>query len=210
MAAWRAITGTRVPRRLVLSGPAGAGKTHLASIWGEATAAVSLAAIDLTEQRQPQLLEAPAVVVEDVDGLAALPGPARRQVETLMFHLFNLAVAGDRGLLLTGRTGPGHWAIEIPDLASRVASLPHVAIAEPDDTLLSAILLKLLKDRQLTAGPDVIPFLLRRMERSFATAEALVDRLDRLALARRRPVTRHLARELFQEAAADAPQNGDH
>lgn len=207
-APWRAAT-EGILRQFVLSGPEGAGKTHLASIWGEATAAVRLSAMDMTEQRQAQLLGAPAVVIEDVDRLAALPGPARRQVETLMFHLFNVAMADDSGLLLTGRSGPGHWRIDTPDLASRVSALPHVAIAPPDDMLLSSILNKLFADRQLTAGADVISYLLVRMERSFAAAEDLVDRLDRLALARRRPITRRLARELFPEQAPDALENGE-
>ena len=198
-AAWAAVTAPGAPRRLVLSGPEGAGKSHLASIWGETSHALSVSAVDMTEQRQPHLIAAPGVVVEDVDRLAEMPGPAARQVEVLLFHLCNVAAAEDSGLLLTGRTGPGHWQIALPDLASRISALPHAAIAPPDDTLLSSILNKLLRDRQMTVSEDVIVYLLRRMERSFAAAEAVVAELDSLALARRRPITRHLARELFPE-----------
>ena len=207
-AAWAAVTASGAPRRLALSGPEGSGKSHLASIWGESSSAVSISALDMTEQRQPHLIGAPGVVVEDVDRLATLPGPAARQVEVLLFHLCNVAAAEDSLLLLTGRAAPGRWEIALPDLASRLSALPQVTIAPPDDALLSAILDKLFRDRQMTAGEDVIVYLLRRMERSFAAAEAVVAELDSLALARRRPITRHLARELFPEPE-DEPDHGE-
>lgn len=197
--AFEAITQGAAGRRLALSGPAGAGKTHLASIWGEGSAAISVPATEISEQRMAQLLAAPAVVIEDADRLADLPGPARRQAEALVFHLFNVAVAGGSGLLITGRTPPARWAIETPDLASRLATLSHVAIEPPDDTLLSSVLDKLFADRQLQAGPGVIKYLVRRMERSFAAAEEIVERLDQRALAERRAITRPLAMQLFDE-----------
>lgn len=207
-AAWAAVTASEAPRRLVLSGPEGAGKSHLASIWGETSRALSVSAADMTEQRQPHLIAAPAVVVEDVDRLADLPGPAARQVEVLLFHLCNIAAAEDSGLLLTARKAPGRWEIALPDLASRFSALPHVAITPPDDDLLASILNKLFRDRQMTVGEDVVVYLLRRMERSFAAAEAVVAELDSLALARRRPITRHLARELFPEPE-HGPDDGE-
>ena len=205
-AAWAGVTAPDAPRRLALTGPEGAGKSHLASIWGETNHAIRVQAKDMTEQRQGQLLGAPAVVIEDVDRLVDLPGPAARQVETLIFHLFNLAGAEDTALLLTGRAAPGRWSIATPDLASRLSALPHVSIASPDDTLLSSILRKLMADRQMKMNEDVVTYLLRRMERSFAAAEVLVEQLDRLALARRKPITRPLARELFP----DDPETEDH
>lgn len=197
-AAFAAVDGAQSGHRLALSGPSGAGKTHLASIWGARTAAVRIHATQLTEARLEQAREVPAIVVEDADRVGDIPPGARRQIETLLFHLYNIAVEDRSGLLITGLTPPARWRIETPDLASRLASMPHVAIAPPDDALLAAILGKLFADRQVAVQPDVIKYLVRRMERSFAEAERIVATLDRLALAEGRAITRPLAAQLFQ------------
>ena len=201
--AFEAATHGYKDMRLALSGPVGAGKTHLASIWGQQSGAISIAACDLTEPRLERLMAEEAVVVEDVDQVSGLPGPAQRQVEVLVFHLYNMGLAEGRGLLITGRMPPARWAIETPDLASRLASMDHIPIEPPDDELLSSILRKLFKDRQLNVGAHVLEYLVRRMERTFAAAEEVVDRLDRMALAEQRAVTRHLAARLFETEAGE-------
>ena len=203
-AAFAAVTGAQSGQRLALSGPEGAGKTHLASIWGERRAAVLVEATMLTEARIEQAREVPAVVVENADRIADLPAGARRQIETLLFHLFNIAVEDRSGLLITGRTPPARWRIDTPDLLSRLSAMDHVAIEPPDDALLTSILSKLFSDRQITVHPDVLKYLVRRMERSFAAAETVVDDLDRMALAEGRAITRPLAARLFADTAGDA------
>jgi len=77
---------------------------------------------------------------------------------------------------------------------------PAVAIALPDDRLLAAVLVKLFADRQVGVAPGVIRFLLRRMERSFAAAGTIAERLDRLALGAGRPIGLALARRVLAEA----------
>lgn len=72
-------------------------------------------------------------------------------------------------------------------------------IGAPDQTLLTALLVKLLTDRQITAAPAVVHYLARELDRSFAAAARLVEVLDRLSLAQRRPVTRTLAGEALAE-----------
>jgi chromosomal replication initiation ATPase DnaA len=115
----------------------------------------------------------------------------------VLFHLLNFSSAEGIPLLLTGRSAPGHWRIEQPDLASRVSAMPHVAIMPPDDEILSRVLRKLFRDRQQEIGDDVLEFVLRRMERSFGAARELVAALDHRALAERRRITRPLAMEHF-------------
>jgi chromosomal replication initiation ATPase DnaA len=197
--AWAAIEGwERWPgRHLALTGPEGSGKTHLAAIWSRRTGAMRLHAAVLTEGRLHRLMDAPAAIVENVDRLAGLPQPIREQVETLLFHLFNLASAEGVPLLLTGRQAPGHWRIDQPDLASRVSAMPHVAIMAPDDAILSRLIHRLFRDRNQTVGDDLVEFLLHRMERSFGAARALVAALDHKAMAERRRIGRSLAVEYF-------------
>lgn len=66
--------------------------------------------------------------------------------------------------------------------------------------LLAAVMAKLFADRQLTPRADVIPYVLRKMERSFAAAARIVAQLDQAALDEKRNVTRKLAVELLGSA----------
>lgn len=202
-AAYRAITEwTDWPDgRLALTGPAGSGKTHLTSIWGQNTCGVTLPVIDLTEKLLQKLFLERAVAVEDIDCLAGLPPSARRQSETALLHLYNFAGAEGMALLLTGRTAPARWRIDTPDLASRLSAMAHISIGPPDDALLFSVLKKLFHDRQLEVGDEVIQFMLLRMERSFAEAERLVEAIDLKALAERRAVTRPFVAELFNDGS---------
>lgn len=202
--AWNAICNwQRWPgERLALTGPAESGKTHLASIWARETGAGRLHAAELTEERLHRLMDAPAVLVENVDRLSSLPDPARREFETRLFHLLNLTAAERQPLLITGRIAPGRWELLTPDLSSRVASFPHVAIAPPDDAILSLVLQKLFRDRQQLVADEVIDYVVLRIERSFKAARELAAALDRRALAERRRITRPLAAELLAEHAA--------
>lgn len=198
-AAFDALTGPGAPSlRLAISGPEGAGKTHLASIWGEMTGAVTLNTADLTDDHVAAMGEAPAVVLEQADDVP-------RDGEALLFHALNLTKAEGTALLITGRTPPARWQIATPDLASRLQAMMHIVIQPPDDMLLSSILAKLFADRQLTVGKEVVKYIVRRMERSFAAAERTVDALDRMSLARKRPITRPLAIEMFETNETDEP-----
>ena len=177
--------------KLVLSGPEGSGKTHLTHVWAEMTGARIMDAQDLSEEALDPETTGP-VAVEDVPRIAA--DMARQRA---LFHLHNMTLAAGHPLLLTGQAAPGFWNMSLPDLQSRIDAAGHAALDPPDDTLLSAVLAKLFHDRQLVPRPDVIPYLLTRMERSFARARAIVADLDRESLAQKKPVTRQFARQVL-------------
>ncbi len=168
-------------------GPAQSGKSHLAHVWQLRSNAVMLGAAELDQDRVPELIGLPAVVVEDIDRAIAS--------EQALFHLLNLAREQRTSLLLTSRAPAGELTIALPDLRSRLRALAMTEIGAPDQTLLTAVLVKLLADRQISAAPAVVHYMARELDRSFAAAAHLVEALDRLSLAQQRPVTRPLAAE---------------
>lgn len=171
---------------VVVAGPAGAGKSHLASIWADRAGAVRLSGAELTAAGTPALGETP-VLVDDADTM-----PIDEQA---LFHLLNSVRAHDGHLLMTARRFPMAWGVALPDLASRLRTATTVEIHEPDDALLAAVVTKLFADRQVEVEARVVQFIVRRIERSLDTAIALVERLDHAALERRSRITRPLAAE---------------
>jgi chromosomal replication initiation ATPase DnaA len=179
---------------LALIGPEGSGKSHLASIWAARAGARFLAARALRETHPPAALATGALVVEDL-------GPLDLD-ERSLFHLLNLARQDGASVLLTSQTAPLVWPLAIPDLASRLRAIPTATLAQPDDALLRAVLVKLWSDRQIQVDQSVINYVVNRIERSFAAAKATVRMLDEEALRRQRPLTRALAAELLRDADA--------
>lgn len=190
--------------KLVLTGPGGAGKTHLARIWAARSAARWIDPRTLDGELRA-LLSLPAGAAAVIDDAEALAG--HRAAEEALFHLHNHLMAGRGSLLLTARAPVRDWGLDLPDLSSRLTAAAHVALAPPDDALIAAVLVKLFNDRQIAVQPSLIDYLLGRMERSLASARALVARLDTRAAALKRPVTRQLAQEVLAEAG-DAGAEG--
>ncbi len=176
-------------RMLLLVGPEGAGKSHLAAIWAQHAKARVLSAASLPLADLPGLARSGAVLVEDADKAAG--------VETEFFHLINLLRQNDGFLAITARNRPDLWSLSTPDLLSRLRLAPTVEIGAPDDALVRAVLVKLFIDRQLVVDTSVIEFLALRIERSLDAARKIVNLIDREALARGRPVTRPIASEVL-------------
>ncbi|MGH1353215.1 MAG: HdaA/DnaA family protein [Methyloligellaceae bacterium] len=174
---------------LLIVGPQGCGKTHLAYVWQMKTGAAMLSAAELTSDMVDNLAQAPAVIIEDIDA-----GPFNQNA---LFHLLNLAKERSFNVLMTGRERPGTWEIELPDLRSRLRASPVVEIEAPDELLLNTVLVKLFSDRQLIVPPNVIKYISLRMERSMSAAQKLVEKVDKAALASGRKVTRQLVGEVM-------------
>lgn len=186
---------------LILHGPEGCGKSHLAAVWRASSGAAEPGdgALDLEAGRD--LAErGGALLLEDIDmRLAAVPA-----WQEALLHLYNAMRHAGGSLLLTARTVPGAWPIDLPDLRSRIAALPAAGIALPDDGLLEAVMRKQFGDRQLAVQPELVGYVLPRIERSFSAIRSFVDRIDRLALERRRKVGRELAAELLNRSGGPA------
>jgi chromosomal replication initiation ATPase DnaA len=177
---------------LAIYGPAGCGKTHLAHVWQTRSKALFLEA-----GLAGRLPEAGNLVLDGV-----------RLPEEDLFHLINHIRAERRTLLILDREAPARWTVGLKDLASRLAGIPAVVVDPPDDALLAALLVKHFNDRQIAIKADLIDYLTRRIDRSFAGAAAAVEALDRAALARGGPITVRLARTVL-DGEKDAESNSN-
>lgn len=178
---------------VVLTGAAGAGKSHLASVFAARVGEAGLRAVLVAGM--PDLRVDPPALLADADAVI-LDGADAGVDETGLFHLFNAVREGQKSLLITCRRPPAEWA-RLPDLRSRLSSVPAVSLGPPDDAVMAAVLVKLFSDRQLRVGAEVIDYLVSHMERSFAAAQGLVAAVDTLSMAERRPVTIPLVRRVL-------------
>lgn len=184
-------------RKLVLAGDEGTGKTHLTHVWAGLLQAQIIPASALSQTKIKDLA-GQSVAVEDADQIA---GDA--DAENALFHLHNLVLAEGGALLMTARTAPSRWGLTLPDLRSRMEGTTLTRLGPPDDMLLSAVLVKLFHDRQITVPANLIDYLLPRMERSLAEAARVVSVLDQAALSEGRALTRSLAARILDKTPKD-------
>ncbi len=192
---------------LVIFGPAGSGKTHLAQVFQAKSNARRVTPADLVESHPSAYLgDVPAAILEDADGIMGVDGgapPDDTNPEEAVLHLYNHLAESGRHLMLTAKQPPARWGIGLKDLASRLNTASQAGIGAPDDALIAAVLVKQFADRQLKIDADVISFMLTRMERSFEAARAMVAAIDALALRQRRNITVALVRQVLDQTHND-------
>ena len=133
---------------LLLLGPTGSGKSHLGEAWQSEFGG------------------------EFIDG-------AHLVDETALFDAINRALAGQSsGLLLASSHSPMDWNIEMPDLKSRLFSMPTLNLAEHDEESLEPILRQLFGQVGRDVSQDVVTYVLRQTERSVEALRELVHELD--------------------------------
>ena len=178
---------------LVIHGPPGSGKSHLAEVWRRRSGAEALDAVALTQAATGSGDRAAALVVDGLGG---------RIDERALLHTYNGVAERGGHLLLTALAPPALWPLTLPDLVSRLRLAPAAAIGLPDDALLAALMVKLFADRQIAVAPEVPAYVVPRIERTFEAVARLVERLDRAALAEARPVTVPFVRSVLARGAA--------
>ncbi|MDQ0454109.1 DnaA regulatory inactivator HdaA [Rhizobium paknamense] len=174
---------------VILTGPQGSGKSHLAEVWRSESGASDI--LPLSGSNASVKAGEGPVLFEDADRAGF--------DEVELFHVINSVRQHGTSLLMTSRSWPLSWNVALPDLRSRLKAATLVEIGEPDEALLSQVIFKLFSDRQLSVDDRIIATIVSRMERSLAAAQEVVERIDRLALARRARITRALALEVLAE-----------
>ena len=178
---------------LVIAASEGAGKTHLAHVFQAQTGARLITAKDLQALRADGALAgAHALVLEDVETFLDF-GLAEE-----LLHLYNLAREEDVKILMTALRPPARWAVDLKDLSSRLKTAPVAEISPPDDSLLTALIVKQFADRQLSVDQDVLTYMLARMDRSFRGARDLIRAVDERALSQKRAITIPLVRQAIE------------
>jgi chromosomal replication initiation ATPase DnaA len=169
---------------LILLGPSGSGKTHLGHIFAAQTEGLFLTAEE-TNHLDLTALQPVAYVVDD----------AERASEEALFHLFNHVQKAGQQLVLLTENQPVAWNVELPDLSSRLNAMRIITLPEPDENLLVAILNKLFAQRAISPSPDLIDYIVRRMDRSVSAAQKIVTELEHYANGR--AFNRALAKSWF-------------
>lgn len=174
---------------LALIGPVGSGKSHLAQAWAAKVGATVLTAKDGSIDAELAPLQGRPILIEDAD---------RGVADETLFHLINMAGDEGGGLLLTALAAPHSWTANLPDLRSRLNAMPIAELSPPDDLVLEGLLKHFFREQNITPSDDLIPYLLKRIERSAVSAREIVNRLDEAAVADHRPISRALARQFFE------------
>jgi chromosomal replication initiation ATPase DnaA len=170
---------------LALVGPSSSGKSHLGAVWAKAAKAV-VVDVPLSTDDLGTLQDRPVLVEH-----------AERQDGEVLFHLINHAGETGGGLLLTSRRRPSAWPAAVPDLRSRLNALQVVELGPPDDEILAGALYKFFRERNIKPTEDLVPYLIKRIERSIPVAWEIVRRLDEAGDAQRRPISRVLAKDIL-------------
>lgn len=180
----------------LIYGGAGSGKTHLAHLFaesilkktGEETVFVNADALTLDASER----------ILNGARFAVLENAGAGIGEEYLFHLLNAARNAKGCVLITARLPYREWNLRLPDLISRLSALPSAAVGLPDDNAMRYVLLKMFSDRQLRVPFDVIEYLLKHIERSFAGAQKAVEAADELSLTEGRNITVSLLSRLFR------------
>lgn len=175
---------------VILAGPTGSGKSHIAHVWREKAGAQDIS-FSLPADEILTCSKQSPILLEDVD--------RQDMDETKFFHLLNAVKEARSSILITSRSWPASWSVKLPDLVSRIKSATVVEIGEPDELLLAQVIVKLFADRQIEIDEKIVNYLVLRMERSLAVAQHIVGRMDHLALSRKVPISRAIASDVLAE-----------
>ena len=164
----------------IVCGPLGSGKSHLAQVLKTLSHGDIIEAKDISNKNIDQLSEKKCLIIENLESYTS---------ETLLFHLYNMLLENKNNLMLTSKLNMSQINFELPDLKSRLLSMPQVNIGFPDDRLLKNLLIKQFLDKGILVEMDVIDYLIKRIDRSFEAISKLVAKIDFKSLEKAKKIT---------------------
>ena len=184
-------------KKILLVGPTGSGKSHLANFWCNQSCAQKLTIRNLHELDVVDLSNSRALLIDDIDNLEVLNKFEKQLVEEKLFYLLNSIAKTSCFLMMTSSAPVSSWGLQLPDLISRLKTSAFVELLPPDDELILAVLLKQFDDKQIKVSPEFILFVFKRINRTFEAIRQFVNSIDQLALKQKREVTIPIASELL-------------
>jgi chromosomal replication initiation ATPase DnaA len=179
---------------LALVGPSGSGKTHLALAWAKEARARTVSALAIAEDV--------AFIFKESDGRLLIDDADLERDETMFWRVLDLARTQGGAVLLVGARPPSAWSVDIPDLRSRLASLPVAKLGEPDEALMDVVLRRICREQFIQLSDDAAKFLVRRLPRTFAAAQAWAAALDEELVRGAKPVTTAIAKRALEKMQA--------
>lgn len=193
-------TGAGADGKLLLVGPPGSGKTHLAlaacalaDTAGHRAAYLPLASASGRLAAALESMHAFDLVA--LDGLEAVAGAAADELALFGFH--NRMHDAGRRVLYTARMAPAGLGLHLPDLRSRLSQCTRATLAPLDDEGRRELLRLRARRRGLQVDEAAIEWLLRRAGRDAGSLTALFERLDLAALAAQRRLTVPFLRDVL-------------
>ena len=120
--------------------------------------------------------------------------------EEALFHAWNAAQDSGRPLVIVTDEAPPAWTVRLPDLRTRLAITPVTRIEQPDDALFADLIQLYFADRGLHLPAEALRYVTTRVERSYWSAERIVEAVDRFAIAERARLTIPVIRRALDQA----------
>jgi DnaA family protein len=181
--------GRSVERVVYVWGEPASGKSHLLAAACAAAARVGRAVLlgEHAALRDARLDDTAFLAIDDVD---ALPEAA----QAAAFDLFNRVREAGGAFLAAGASAPARLGLR-EELRTRLLSGLAFQLHALADDEKAAALAALAAERGIRLPDEIVAYLLRRLPRDLGTQFAVLEAIDRYALARKRPVTLPLVRE---------------
>jgi len=176
-----------------ISGPSFSGKTHLSkilikNIGNNESLYIDRDFRDIVEKVGSSNL----IVIENIDNVI------EARLEEDLFHIINFTKESDKKLLMTSGKSISNIEFKLEDLKSRLNAIIEAKIMQPDDELMKLVLIKIFNDKQLLINPNVIDFLMSRLERSYKSMNDFIERIDKFSLEKGKKITIALINDLIK------------
>ena len=169
----------------IIHGPVKSGKTHLGLIWQKKNNAIIYSENNFQK------------VINDKKNIF-IDNFFEKINEEYLFYIINHCYNNNLKILLCTDKFISNYKFQLKDLSSRLKSFNFIEIKQPDDELIVNLIIKLLFDRQIIIhNPDIVNYILNRIDRTFESINFFVQRIDKLSLEKKRQLTIPLIKELL-------------